>query len=38
MHAFLQTTISFALLYSGFVWTHIQALYIQKIQLYIFPM
>ena len=30
MHAFLQTAISFALLYSGFVWTNIQALYLQK--------
>ena len=30
MHAFLQNAINFALLYSGFVWTNIQALYIQK--------
>ena len=32
MHAFLQNSINFALLYSGFVWTNIQALYsyIQK--------
>ena len=39
MHSFLQNAISFALLYSGFVRTNIQALYVYtKIQPYIFPM
>ena len=37
MHAFLQNAISFAVLYSGFVLTNIQALYTTT-QLYIFPM
>ena len=38
MHAFLQSAISSALLYRGFIWTNIQALYIQKFLAYIFPM
>ena len=40
MHAFLQNASSFELLYSGFVPSNIQRLYIQKvsyISLYIFP-
>ena len=38
MHAFLQNAISFALLYSGFVWINynIQALYIKKSSVYLF--
>ena len=31
MHAFLPYAISFALLYSGFVWPNIQALYVQNL-------
>ena len=31
MYAFFQNAISFVLVYSSFVWTNIQALYIQKL-------
>ena len=35
MLVFLQNAISFALLYSDFVWTNIQALYIQNSAIYL---
>ena len=35
MHAFFQNAISCALLYSSFVWTNIQALYIQNSVVYL---
>ena len=38
IHAFLQNAISFALLYSGFVWTNISKLYIQNLShIFFFP-
>ena len=36
MHAFLQNAISFAWLFSGFIWTNIRALHIQNSVVYLY--